>query len=73
MATKHRCPPYCHKCPEVGGLFPWCMATAVYGEVVGLARCTCDRPTERRAKGEASPWTQIFTRLDRIEKRLAEL
>lgn len=47
-----------------------CFGTAIYGADFGLARCTCDRPTTRRANGEADPWTQILGRLDRIEKTL---
>lgn len=66
-SMKHSCPPYCHECPDVGGLYPQCMGGAVYSDF-WRQRCTCQRGT-----GEQTQLAQILERLDRIEKRIGTL
>jgi hypothetical protein len=44
--SKHKCPPWCHRCPDMGGdVMPMCWGTIHDDD---LERCTCNRPSRRR-------------------------
>jgi hypothetical protein len=64
----HKCPPYCHKCPELGGkIMPACYGTAVYADGwEDISRCTCDRDK----KGESD---MTNDRIALLERKVAEL
>ena len=64
----HKCPSYCHKCPELGGdVMPGCYGTVVYGDgLKDLTRCTCSRDK----RGEAD---LVNDRITLLERKVAEL
>ena len=58
---RHRCPPWCHKCPRMDGeIMPGCMGTAA----MGYHRCTCTQDKARRA---------VWRRVAELEAKVAAL
>jgi hypothetical protein len=64
----HKCPSYCHKCPDLGGkIMPSCYGTVVYADGwTDLSRCVCDRDK----KGETD---LLNDRIELLERKVAEL
>lgn len=63
----HKCPPWCHKCPGLGGgIMPGCIAGA-YND---MSRCGCTRYAEGDRESTAE---SLSRRVRRLEKTLAAL
>jgi hypothetical protein len=70
----HRCPPRCHRCPDLDRreVLPYCMGTAAMGiaDATSLAWCTCKRPGRGGTASQPSPEQQ---RIDSLERQVLAL
>jgi hypothetical protein len=61
----HRCPKWCHRCPDMNGdVMPGCWGTVHSND---MADCHCDRRQQR-----IDPILSRLDKLERVVRRLAE-
>lgn len=65
--SRHVCPPWCHRCPDMDGdVLPRCWGSVHRNDLLG---CHCYKPDESTKKANAF-WDDILIRLARIEAKL---
>jgi hypothetical protein len=73
MATrqKHKCPPWCHYCPDMRGLvFPWCYGS-LYRDDLESCNCVIAREVET-VDEELAQLAEKIVKLKRIRRHLLE-
>lgn len=69
----HKCPPWCHKCPDLkGDVLPVCWGSIHRND---LLACYCSRPhrATRNDDDSAVTWEQLIERITSLEKALEEI
>jgi hypothetical protein len=64
---RHKCPPWCHRCPLMGGeVMPECWGTVIFGATYGLRACDCVKPQKPTAADVVS---DLVRRVEKLEQR----